>query len=124
MRKLIKTNETFQGKVPECNIYVTDEKWNGAHHRYEVEFKDADGRVVGTSEVNFQKGGFKDIINHGPHHEDYLLILIHRLDSFQNSEYKCDENEDAISYAKKCLESLRKRTRDRIHRGVEGIDVP
>jgi hypothetical protein len=42
------------------------------------------------------------------------------LESFQNSEYRCDENTEAINAIYEAVDALRKRTNKRIDRGVEG----
>lgn len=40
-----------------------------------------------------------------------------------NSRFYCDENENAIASMKSALESLESRTKARINRGVEGLEV-
>ena len=50
--------------------------------------------------------------------EDLIAMVIDRLQSFQESEYKCRENAVAITKLEEALMWLRKRTQDREDRGV------
>ena len=52
--------------------------------------------------------------------EDLIVMVIDRLESFQDSEFKCRENAVAITKLQEALMWLRKRTEDREARGVEG----
>ena len=52
--------------------------------------------------------------------EDLILMVLTRLQSFQESEYSCRENACAITKLEEALLWLRKRTQDREVRGVEG----
>lgn len=70
--------------------------------------------------VNFQNGPVKEFGVNGAFNEDLLLMVVDRLESFQNSEFKCDENDEAIHHIMKAIESLRARTNKRKERGVEG----
>lgn len=93
-----------------------EQKFNAPHH-FKV-------RNVQTNEVvcatNFQEGPIKENRINGCSNEDVVLMVITRLESFQNSEYACEENAEAIDYFYKGIEALRKRTNKRAERGVEG----
>ena len=52
--------------------------------------------------------------------EDLLIMVIRRLEGFQNSEFKCRENALALTHIEEALLWLRKRTMGREARGVEG----
>ena len=51
---------------------------------------------------------------------DILIMVIRRLEGFQNSEFKCRENALALTHIEEALLWLRKRTMGREARGVEG----
>ncbi len=70
--------------------------------------------------VNFQNGPIKENGVNGCHQEDLIAIVLDRLQSFQDGDYACRENEKAIEKLEEALMWLRKRTQDRIDRGVEG----
>lgn len=74
--------------------------------------------VVGI--VHFQEGPIKENGVNGVANEDLLGMVLVRLEHFQNSEYKCKENAEAIKCLQKTLGWLRKRTNARIARKVEG----
>ena len=90
-------------------VYATDEKEYNANHRYVVNFGDST-----------QKGPIKETGINGCHNEDLIAIVIDRLQSFQESEYKCRENAIAITKLEEALMWLNKRTQDRIKRKVAG----
>lgn len=87
--------------------------------------------AVGTSSnpyklltsVKFQNGPVKEAGINGCHNEDLLLMVVDRLEDFQNSEFKCDENQEAIDHIMKAVEALKKRTNKRKDRGVEGTNI-
>ena len=73
-------------------------------------------------DIKFQTGGVKENGVNGVTNEALLAILIDRLECL-NSRFYCDENENAIASMKSALESLESRTKARINRGVEGLEV-
>ena len=73
-------------------------------------------------DIKFQMGNPKETGVNGVTNESLLVILINRLEHL-NSRFRCDENEDAIASMKSALESLESRTKARINRGVEGLEV-
>ena len=50
-------------------------------------------------------------------------MVMTRLESFQNSEYKCEENAEAIKHLNETIAVLRSRTNKRVARGVEGTST-
>ncbi len=52
--------------------------------------------------------------------EDVLSACVDRLEFYQTSKFKCEENFVAISHIKKAIESLIERKVDRVKRGVGG----
>lgn len=52
--------------------------------------------------------------------EDVILAAKDRLDYYQETQFACEHNRDAIDYLMAALEALRSRTEDREKRGVEG----
>lgn len=101
-------------------VYAVDEKEFNANHEYKVTPINA---TEAYATVKFQKGPIKENGVNGCHHEDLIAIVIDRLQSFQESEYKCRENAIAITKLEEALMWLRKRTEDRINRGVEGTST-
>ena len=93
-------------------------KYNAPHH-FKVYSKD--DKLVG--EVNFQEGPVKEVGINGVNNEDLLLMVVTRLEGFQNSDYRCDENAEAITSILEAVDSLRKRTNKRVERGVEGTSI-
>ena len=93
-------------------------KFNAPHHFY---VKDKNGNTVCA--VDFQEGPIKENGVNGCSNEDLVLMIITRLESFQNSDYACEENQKAIDYFMKGIDALRERTNKRISRGVEGTST-
>lgn len=89
----------------------------GAPHHFKV-LRVEDGIHVG--EVNFQEGPIKEAGVNGVANEDLIGMVLARLRAFQEGPYACRENAIAITKLEESLMWLRKRTNDRIARGVEG----
>lgn len=70
--------------------------------------------------VQFQEGPVNENGVNGVANEDLIGMVLCRLESFQNSEYKCRENAIAITKLEEALMWLRKRTNSRIKRNVVG----
>lgn len=102
-------------------VFAADEKEFNANHLYTVETSDEEsGPIEILQHISFQKGPVKENGVNGVFNEDLIAIVIDRLQSFQESEFKCRENAIAITKLEECLLWLRKRTTDREKRGVEG----
>lgn len=97
---------------------MCEDKWNyHAPHHFVVENVNT-GEVVGK--VDFQEGPVNEVGINGVNNEDLLLMVVTRLTGFQNSEYRCNENQEAIVSIMEAVDSLRKRTMKREAKGVEG----
>ena len=93
-------------------------KYNAPHHFI---VKNAlNGEVI--NKIDFQEGPIKEVGINGITEEDLLLMIIARLESFQCSEFKCTENEEAIVALREALISMNYRRIKRIKRGVEGTN--
>lgn len=108
------------GSKKYTKVVAQDEPQFNANHFYTVETTDPDKPVAIVGQVQFQKGPIKENGVNGVANEDLLAMVIDRLQSFQESEYKCRENAVAITKLEEALMWLRKRTQDREDRGVEG----
>lgn len=75
------------------------------------------------TEINMQKGPIKEFGINGINNEDLLLIVIARLNAFQESKYACYENADALNHLELALEALNKRTSYRIKENKEGTSI-
>ena len=88
-----------------------------APHTFKVVRKDDNESLV---DIHFQEGPIKECGVNGCANEDLLIMVIRRLEGFQNSEFKCRENALALTHIEEALLWLRKRTMGREARGVEG----
>lgn len=105
-------------------VYHEDEpKFNTPHH-FEVTKKMIDSKGVAhetlLQRVDFQEGAIKEHGVNGVMNEDLLVMVLTRLEGFQNSDFRCRENDMAITKIEEALMWLRKRTVGRENRGVEG----
>lgn len=80
------------------------------------------GESTGQSEVDivFQNGPIGEVGVNGVTQEALLAVLIDRLESFQSGQWACEENAFALNHLRDAQESLLRRTRRRMERGVEG----
>lgn len=89
----------------------------GANHQYVVKLTSGNAIMI-----QFQKGG---VVEHGVNgltHEVLLAIVADRLSSFQKGPFPSDYNATALTHINAALETLHRRTSDRIARGVEGLE--
>lgn len=96
----------------------------GANHKYEISFPLQEGedrdRQVPTQHIHFQNGPIAESGVNGTTHEVLLAVVEDRLVGFQAGPYACPENEAALQHVRDALQMLKRRTRDREARGVEG----
>lgn len=108
-------------EINDCNeqIRITADERNihngNASHVYTVAWNDKDGTIL-----PFQNGPIKEAGVNGITQEVLLAILIDRLECFQDSVYKCQENQLALIALRDARDHLLSRTRKRLARGVEG----
>ena len=93
------------------------QKYNAPHH-FEVRTSGTDEETL--CEIDFQEGPIKECGVNGVNNEDLILMVLTRLNAFQETEFNCRENACAITKLEEALMWLRKRTMDREARGVEG----
>ncbi len=110
------TNGLFTKKY--TTVYGTDYAFN-AFHKFIV-YPNEGGAAV--AEIDFQRGPIKECGVNGVANEDLILMVLTRLQQFQNSPYQCRENAIAITKLEESVMWLRKRTLDRETRGVEGTN--
>lgn len=75
--------------------------------------------------INFQDGPIKEVGVNGIQNIDLLDILIDRIEYLQttsNGHYACEENENMLAMLKVTRREDTLRTKNRIKRGVEGIN--
>lgn len=70
--------------------------------------------------IRFQEGAIKEHGVNGVTNEDLILMVMKRLECFQETKYACRDNEEALNGLHKALYHLTNRTRERKARGVEG----
>lgn len=100
-------------------ITVRDEPGaGGANHDYEIALPDGSGVRIG-----FQNGPINEVGVNGLTHEALLAIIADRLVSFQLGPFCCDENQRALDGVNEAMDALASRTRARMVRGVEGMNV-
>lgn len=117
-------------KVNGCNDGLTVESTDapgsgGAHHRYRIDGPREQVPGVGVvpafrCDLRFQTGPIKEAGVNGVTHEALLAIVADRLECFQQGQFRCDENQEAIGFIKAAMAVLKSRTEKRLARGVEG----
>lgn len=117
------------------NIDVMDAPGHGgACHRYEITGFDTKENPSSTNSegyqcsfsrgvILFQNGPIKENGVNGISQEALLAVVIDRLRSFQAGPYACRENAIALTKIEEAMMWLKKRTQDRMARGVEGTSV-
>jgi hypothetical protein len=112
MRKLEIGSEKY------TQVFACDDKAFDANHHYSVSSTLEPSTVL--ADIKFQKGPIKEVGVNGVMNEDLIAMVIDRLNSFQESKFKCRENALAVTKLEEALLWLRKRTMDRERRNVEG----
>lgn len=119
------TSHRVNGLNEALHIGVLDKPGaGGANHRYIVfvpndEFNQELNSCM-NQEVSFQNGPIQESGINGISNEALLAIVEDRLLGFQSGQYACRENALALTKLQEAMMWLRKRTRDRVARGVEG----
>lgn len=111
-------------------VWHEKEFTNNAPHNFSVltseTFPDEDGTGEHNNllqQIHFQEGPIKEAGVNGVMNEDLLVMVMTRLEHFQQTEFSCKENAMAITKLQEALLWLRKRTLGRENRGVEGTHV-
>lgn len=104
-------------------------KWSKGDHTEALTYCEMrarpDAPVVGF--VSFQDGPVKEHGANGAQNEDIIEMLLdrlHSLNEMEDGKYACRENSLAITKLEEALFWLRRRTENRVERGVEGTNTP
>lgn len=115
------TDHKLNGLNEAIAIEVLDEPGQGgACHVYKIS---PSGAPASSANIYFQNGPIKEAGVNGISQEALLAVVIDRLRSFQAGQYACRENAIALTKTEEAMLWLKKRTQDRIARGVEGTNV-
>jgi len=114
MRKLNIGTEKY------TQVFACDDKEFNANHAYVVKRAGDSSEEAVLGAVYFQKDPIKESGINGVMNEDLIAMVIDRLESFQASPFKCEENYKAMTALGVALYWLRERTNKREARGVEG----
>src|SRR3990167_8743667 len=108
------------GTAKYTQVFAVDEKdeLNKANHQYQVNVSGQSNKILGN--INFQHGAINEAGVNGVMNEDLIEMVIDRLTSCQERQFKGRENARAITKLEESLLWLRKRTMDREKRGIEG----
>ena len=112
-------------KVNLCNdkisLTVTDEPGaGGANHCYRMEYSPDNNGYMQAQTLAFQNGPIAECGVNGITQEVLMAIIIDRLRSFQDGDYRCRENALALTKLEEAQMWLHSRTKERMVRGVEG----
>lgn len=128
------TDHRVNGLNDALTVLATDEPGpGGANHSYSIYFNEVDAAngpiapkpgVTVHVQIQFQLGGVAESGVNGVSNEALVAVVIDRLRGFQGGQYACRENAVALTNLEQALMWMHKRTRDRIARGVEGMQKP
>ena len=130
------------GKVMYMSREITSHKVNGLNEAISIEAVDGPGAGnashvysiahytkpfdpeprVQTMDclIHFQNGPINESGVNGISNEALIAIVIDRLQGFQSGDFKCRENDIALTHLEDAQHWLQHRTRARVQRGVEG----
>lgn len=121
------TSHKVGGLNEDLLVYATDPPGvGGASHNYAITFFDKmfnceRSPVAGRNcLISFQNGSIQESGVNGISNEALLAIVEDRLAGFQSGKFACEENAHALASVRDALAFLKKRTSDRLARGVEG----
>jgi hypothetical protein len=103
-------------------LHENEFNFNAPHH-FEVYADPGQQMPYLVGSVHFQEGPIKENGVNGVCDEDLIAMVICRLEHFNQSEFRCRDNSNAITKLEEALLWLRKRTMAREKRGVEGTHV-
>ena len=92
----------------------------GGWHHYEVAFRNDENGTDSVQKITFQKGPVVEVGVNGIQDEAVLVVLIDRLQRFQNGPFACRQNALALTKLQEAQHWMDDRKKDRIKRGVEG----
>jgi hypothetical protein len=103
-------------------VHEKDFKFNAPHLFRVYSLRDPEGSTI-VGEVHFQEGPINEVGVNGVCNEDLIAMVICRLEHFNQTDFRCRENSNAITKLEEALLWLRKRTMGREQRGVEGTFI-
>lgn len=122
--------ELFDHKVTKLNrenivVETADPRGpDNAHHKYSISvlkpLNEYGGEIVERCLINFQNGGLAEVGPNGITEQALLAVVLDRLRSFNEGQYRCRENSMMITKIEEALMWSGKRAADRASRGVEG----
>lgn len=89
----------------------------GANHEYSIIVNNDEAT---RTRLKFQKGPVPQAGANGITNEALLAVVQDRLEGFDRGPFANDDTANALDHVKQALNALRKRTTDRVARGVEG----
>lgn len=118
------TDHKVNGLNEAIEITVLDEPGQGnACHKYEIDLVGgAPESGGGKTVINFQNGPIQEAGINGISNESLLAVVIDRLRGFQSGQFACRDNALALTKLEESVMWLKKRTLDRMARGVEGTN--
>ena len=131
------TTHRVNGLNEALKIQVLDEPGQGnACHRYHITTTETPPPVSGgmssadlekamamgqaVTEIRFQNGPIGEVGVNGISNEALLAIVRDRIEGFQGGPYAHVENGNALADVVSAMECLKRRTTERVTRGVEG----
>jgi len=126
MREL--TDHKFPGKTIDQFVTVRAEDVpdaSGASHRYGISVHNVvpQGESNAVYGLRFQQGPLNEVGANGITNEALLAIVLDRMRGFQNGPFNNRENAIVITKLEEAMHWLHHRTRDRLARGVEGVNA-
>src|SRR5215471_18646233 len=115
------TDHKVNGLNEAIDILVLDEPDHlagNANHEYNMVTTTPEGKQ--STLIKFQHGPIQENGVNGLSNEALLAIVIDRLRGFQDGQFCCRENALALTKLEESMMWLKKRTLDRMARGVEG----
>lgn len=110
------------------NITVLDKPGQGgACHEYKIECDGSvasEGAIAHSAQtISFQNGPLKENGVNGITNESLLAILIDRAECFMAGPFPSPDTEEALDYFRLAMDALQRRTKERLARGVEGLNL-
>ena len=120
-------HEITHHKCPGLNEAIKIKRFDepgsgGAYAGYSFRYVDSAGDHA-EQFINFQVGTVAYVGVNGITNEAALAVVIDRLECFQAGKFPCAENAEALDLLYAAMRVLHSRTKGRIERGVEGINV-
>lgn len=106
-------NTSFDETLTQVYAKVDSESDNPTNHDFQIR-RTNDGEVL--ADLHFQQGMISPEGVNGVINEDFLLILIDRVESFQKSKLACKENEYALAKLYEALWWLNKKGKKKVTR--------